>query len=262
MELSRGDKFDRYVIEELLGEGGMARVYRAHDPRLHRRVALKVLRLDSSFDPDGAQNALARVMREARAAAALDHPNAVSVFDVGEADGQLFIAMELVVGKNLRAYVGDPGVRWETQDPVDGRRGPGARRRARAGPRSPGREARERHGPDGRRREGARLRHRQAAARGRLGGRRPGRIAHRVDAGWPGRHAHVPVPEQLRGEPVDGRGRSVRVGRDDLRASHGHPAVAEGRRRLPARAGDPRQDARSPVEVRQRRCRPSSTRRS
>ena len=115
MELSRGDKFDRYVIEELLGEGGMARVYRAHDPRLHRRVALKVLRLDSSFDPDGAQNALARVMREARAAAALDHPNAVSVFDVGEADGQLFIAMELVVGKNLRAYVSDPGVRWETK---------------------------------------------------------------------------------------------------------------------------------------------------
>jgi serine/threonine protein kinase/tetratricopeptide (TPR) repeat protein len=115
MELSRGDKFDRYVIEELLGEGGMARVYRAHDPRLHRRVALKVLRLDSSFDPGGTQDALARVMREARAAAALDHPNAVSVFDVGEADGQLFIAMELVVGKSLRAYVSDPGVRWETK---------------------------------------------------------------------------------------------------------------------------------------------------
>jgi len=115
MALTRGDKFDRYVIEELLGEGGMALVYRAHDPRLHRRVALKVLRLDSSFDPDAALDATARVLREARAAAALDHPNAVSVFDVGEFDGQMFIAMELVVGKSLRTYVSDPGVRWETK---------------------------------------------------------------------------------------------------------------------------------------------------
>ncbi len=54
-------------------------------------------------------------MREARAAAALDHPNAVSVFDVGEHDGQMFIAMELVVGKSLRTYVSDPDVRWETK---------------------------------------------------------------------------------------------------------------------------------------------------
>ena len=115
MALSPGDRFDRYVIEELLGEGGMARVYRAHDPRLHRRVALKVLRHDSSSDPDAAVEASARVMREARAAAALDHPNAVPVFDVGEADGALFIAMELVVGKSLRAYVGDSTVPWDTK---------------------------------------------------------------------------------------------------------------------------------------------------
>src|SRR5579883_2965896 len=115
MSLSQGERFDRYVIEDVLGEGGMARVYRAHDPRLHQRVALKVLRLDSSTDPDTSVDATARVMREARAAAALDHPNAVSVFDVGEADGQLFIAMELVVGKSLRAYVGDASVSWETK---------------------------------------------------------------------------------------------------------------------------------------------------
>ncbi|HEY8039255.1 MAG TPA: protein kinase [Polyangiaceae bacterium] len=115
MPLSPGDHFDRYLVEELLGEGGMARVYRAHDPRLHRRVALKVLRADSSSDPDATVDASARVMREARASAALDHPNAVSVFDVGEADGRLFIAMELVVGKSLRAYVGDASVRWETK---------------------------------------------------------------------------------------------------------------------------------------------------
>src|SRR5579871_6403990 len=115
MSLSPGERFDRYVIEELLGEGGMARVYRAHDPRLSRRVALKVLRVDESDEPESAPDASVRVMREARAAAALDHPNAVSVFDVGEADGQLFISMELVVGKSLRAFVDDVTVRWETK---------------------------------------------------------------------------------------------------------------------------------------------------
>ena len=77
----------------------MARVYRAHDPRLNRRVALKVLRVDTEAEPESAPDASARAMREARAAAALDHPNAISVFDVGEADGRLFIAMELVVGQ-------------------------------------------------------------------------------------------------------------------------------------------------------------------
>lgn len=112
--LGRGDRFDRYVIEEQLGEGGMARVYCAHDPRLNRHVALKVL-LDSSADPSAVAGARSRVLREARAAAAIDHPNLVSVFDVGEADGELFIAMELVVGKSLRAYVGDDGVPWETK---------------------------------------------------------------------------------------------------------------------------------------------------
>ncbi|MGH7296935.1 MAG: protein kinase domain-containing protein, partial [Polyangiaceae bacterium] len=115
MRLSPGDRFDRYVIEELLGEGGMAEVYRAHDPRLSRRVALKVLRIDSSQEPQSAADAANRVLREARAAASLDHPNAVSVFDVGESDGRLFIAMELVVGKSLRAFVNDAAVRWETK---------------------------------------------------------------------------------------------------------------------------------------------------
>ncbi len=119
MPLQPGDRFDRYAIEELLGEGGMARVYRAHDPRLNRRVALKVLRpergTEPSGEPDTADPASSRVLREARAAAALDHPNAVAVFDVGEAEGWLFIAMELVVGKSLRAFVGDQTVRWETK---------------------------------------------------------------------------------------------------------------------------------------------------
>ncbi|HEY1694716.1 MAG TPA: protein kinase [Polyangiaceae bacterium] len=115
MGLAAGDRFDRYVIEELLGEGGMAGVYRAFDPRLNRRVALKVLRVDSSRDPQSAADASGRVLREARAAASLDHPNAVSVFDVGEVESQLYIAMELVQGRTLRAFVGDASVRWEVK---------------------------------------------------------------------------------------------------------------------------------------------------
>ena len=96
----------------------MAKVYQAHDPRLHRRVALKVLKVEKppeAPDPDVPSDASIRVLREARASASLNHPNAVSVFDVGEADGQLFIAMELVVGKSLRAFVGDAAVPWETK---------------------------------------------------------------------------------------------------------------------------------------------------
>ena len=91
----------------------MARVYRARDPRLHRRVALKVLRINSSATAEGAPDATDLLLREARASAALDHPNAVAVFDVGEADGELFISMELVNGKSLRSYVNDPGVGWD-----------------------------------------------------------------------------------------------------------------------------------------------------
>ncbi len=111
MSFSAGDRFDRYVIEELLGEGGMAQVYRARDPRLHRRVALKILR--KSDEPETASRATGLVLREARASAALDHPNAVAVFDVGEAQELLFIAMELVKGKSLRSFVNDASVPWD-----------------------------------------------------------------------------------------------------------------------------------------------------
>ena len=101
---SPGDTFDRYVLEEAIGEGGMGRVYRALDPRLGRRVALKVL-LAEGTDKVRA-DAKARMMREARAAAAFNHPNVVAIHDVGEVDGSPFIAMELVSGHTLRAYVG------------------------------------------------------------------------------------------------------------------------------------------------------------
>ena len=100
--LKPGDAFERYTIEALLGQVGMGCVYRAHDPRLSRRIALKVI-------SDGVTHAdaSARLVREARAAASLDHPNAVAIFDVGELDGAPYIVMELVEGRTLRRIEGD-----------------------------------------------------------------------------------------------------------------------------------------------------------
>ncbi len=119
MPLSPGDSLDHYVVEALLGEGGMGAVYRALDTRLERRVALKILRPQSetrqSSSTGPTSDGPAKLLREARAAAALDHPNATAIFDVGEVDGVAYIAMELVDGRSLRAYVGDRSV------PVDRR---------------------------------------------------------------------------------------------------------------------------------------------
>jgi eukaryotic-like serine/threonine-protein kinase len=105
MRLKPGDTFDRYSIEALLGEGGMGVVYRAMDAKLMRRVALKVLR-GAKTDADTWGRAVARMLREARSAAALNHPNAVAIYDVGESDGAPYLAMELIEGTPLRRYVG------------------------------------------------------------------------------------------------------------------------------------------------------------
>jgi serine/threonine-protein kinase len=111
--LKEGDTFDRYLIEAPLGQGGMGEVYRAYDPRLRRKIALKVLRLDKKGASGSEHEGSERLLREARVAAALDHPNAVSVFDVGEVDGMPYIAMELVKGATLRAFIGDASVSLE-----------------------------------------------------------------------------------------------------------------------------------------------------
>jgi serine/threonine-protein kinase len=107
--LGPGDSFGRYKIEAPLGEGGMGRVYRALDTRLHRRVALKVLHADAAGAREGAE----RMVREARAAAALNHPNIVQLFDAGDVDGAPFLAMELVLGRSLRAAMSEEGVSIE-----------------------------------------------------------------------------------------------------------------------------------------------------
>jgi len=97
MTLAPGCALGPYTITSLLGRGGMGEVYRAQDPRLDRDIALKLLPAAWASDPERR----ARFEREARAAAALSHPNICTIFDVGEADGRLFIAMELLEGATL-----------------------------------------------------------------------------------------------------------------------------------------------------------------
>ena len=95
--LKRGDQLGNFQIEELIGRGGMGEVYRARDVRLKRAVAIKTLPADFAGDRDRA----ARFEREARAASALNHPNIISVFDIGEDGGVSFIVSELVEGETL-----------------------------------------------------------------------------------------------------------------------------------------------------------------
>ena len=86
MTLAPGCALGPYTITSLLGRGGMGEVYRAQDPRLDRDIALKLLPAAWASDPERR----ARFEREARAAAALSHPNICTIFDVGEADGWSF----------------------------------------------------------------------------------------------------------------------------------------------------------------------------
>ncbi|HET9361646.1 MAG TPA: protein kinase [Vicinamibacterales bacterium] len=97
--LPSGSVFAHYRILGELGAGGMGVVYRARDERLDRNVAVKVLPPSAFGDP----TARARLVREAKAAAALNHPNVCTVHEVGEANGQAYIAMELVEGETLTA---------------------------------------------------------------------------------------------------------------------------------------------------------------
>ncbi|HLU65237.1 MAG TPA: protein kinase, partial [Kofleriaceae bacterium] len=101
--LSPGTRLGRYVITALEGKGGMGEVYAAEDPALGRRVAIKVLRRDLSSGSAGSLEE--RLAREAQAMARLNHPAVVTVYDVGELDGRIFIAMEYVAGQTLAGWL-------------------------------------------------------------------------------------------------------------------------------------------------------------
>jgi len=101
MALTPGTKLGPYDIQSLLGSGGMGEVYRARDARLDRIVAIKVL--PKSYSEDGER--LQRFMQEARAAAALNHPNILSIFDIGEERGAPYIVSELLEGQTLRERI-------------------------------------------------------------------------------------------------------------------------------------------------------------
>ena len=98
MPLTGGTKLGPYEIQSLIGAGGMGEVYRAHDSRLNRTVAIKVL--PSSFSAD--RDRLQRFAQEARAAAALNHPNILSIYDIGEEKGAPYVVSELLDGETLR----------------------------------------------------------------------------------------------------------------------------------------------------------------
>ncbi|MGA7687148.1 MAG: protein kinase [Terriglobales bacterium] len=96
--LSPGTRFGSYQILERLGAGGMGEVYRARDTRLEREVAIKTLSLEFCSQPE----ALSRFEQEARSACALNHPNIVTIYELGNVNGTRYISMELVTGETVR----------------------------------------------------------------------------------------------------------------------------------------------------------------
>ncbi len=98
MPLSPGTKLGSYEILAPIGAGGQGEVYKARDPKLKREVAIKVLPEHLSSDP----KYLSRLEREARALAALSHPSILSVFELGQEDGAIYVVMELLEGETLR----------------------------------------------------------------------------------------------------------------------------------------------------------------
>src|SRR6266404_5964852 len=101
MNLASGIRLGRYEIRSPLGAGGMGEVYLAQDTKLDRKVALKILPADLASNRDR----MDRFVREAKSAAALNHPNIAHIYEIGESDGTNFIAMEFIDGQTLREKI-------------------------------------------------------------------------------------------------------------------------------------------------------------
>lgn len=106
--LAMGGRVGRFVVLERLGVGGMGEVFAAYDPDLDRKIALKLLRADVLAGHDK-REAHARLLREAQAVAHVSHPNVIAIHDVGLFDSDVFIALELVQGETLRAWLDETG---------------------------------------------------------------------------------------------------------------------------------------------------------
>ena len=102
---STGFKIDRYILLDLIGQGGMGRVYLARDSRLNRRVAVKILTTERVNNP----RAIARFHREALVGAQLQHENLVRIYDEGEANGRCYLVMEYIEGKNIGQMIAQDG---------------------------------------------------------------------------------------------------------------------------------------------------------
>ncbi|HEV7555335.1 MAG TPA: serine/threonine-protein kinase, partial [Kofleriaceae bacterium] len=98
--------FGRFTILDVLGAGGMGVVLSAYDPQLDRKVAIKVLRTRGLYGERYKREA-ERLLREARSMAQLSHPHVVTVYEAGEIDGRVFVAMEYISGQTLRSWLAE-----------------------------------------------------------------------------------------------------------------------------------------------------------
>ena len=220
-DLLEGEVFAGCRVEAVAGRGGMGIVYRAVQLSLGRPVALKLIASEHAADPEFRD----RFEREARLAAAIDHPNVIPVYAAGEEDGRLYLVVRFVRGTDLHHLIRSDGRARARARRGAGRAGrPRAGRRARRRARAPRRQARQRAD--------------QRAGRPRVPDRlralAPGVLGHAADRPRATGSAPPPTssPEHLRGRP---HRRALRRLRARLRAARGAHRAAAVRRARPCR---------------------------
>ncbi len=252
MSLTAGTRLGPYEIVAPLGAGGMGEVYRAHDSRLGREVAVKVL--PASFAADDER--LRRFEQEARAIGALNHPNILAVYDIGTHDGAPYVVSELLEGETLRARVGDaPLPRRKAIDyATQIARGLAAAHEQGDRPSRPqaGQPVRHARRP----RQDSRLRPRQdgRGAGRRLGDRRSRRPRRGRAPGTVLGTVGYMSPEQVRGQKVDQRSDIFSFGVVLYEMLTGTPRVPGGLGRRDDER-DPQGGSRDPPRPADRRCR-------